>query len=106
MPGNFLSGVQSHKLETTLQVSTWSKGNRSSGPCDLAVARKIFLVNLAVLPDLEAQVLLVLENLARHYRLGANTVRYSSFCWEEIKHPADTVEHNLYSQKLWNPLEL
>ena len=61
-------------------------------------------MNLAVLPDLETQVLLVIENLAGHYRLGANNVRYFSSRWEGIKH-SDAIEHNVYRQKLWNPLE-
>jgi hypothetical protein len=50
---NFLAGIQIHQLKTALEISTWSKGNRSFGASDLTVARSIFLMNLAILADLQ-----------------------------------------------------
>jgi Uri superfamily endonuclease len=48
---NFLARIQSHELETALEISTWAKGNRSFGASDLTVSRSIFLMNLAILAD-------------------------------------------------------
>jgi hypothetical protein len=50
---NFLARIQSHELETALEISTWAKGNRSVGASDLTVSRSIFLTNLAILADLQ-----------------------------------------------------
>jgi hypothetical protein len=50
---NFLAIIQSHELETALEISTWSKGNSSFGASDLTVSRGIFLMNLAILADLQ-----------------------------------------------------
>jgi hypothetical protein len=50
---NFLAGIQSHELETAFEISTWAKGNLSFGAIDLTVARSIFLMNLAILTDLQ-----------------------------------------------------
>jgi hypothetical protein len=50
---NFLAIIQSRELETTLDISTWAKGNRSFGASDLTVSRSIFLINLAILADLQ-----------------------------------------------------
>jgi hypothetical protein len=50
---NFFARIQSHELETALEISTWVKGNRSFGASELTVARSIFLMNLAILADLQ-----------------------------------------------------
>jgi hypothetical protein len=54
-----LSGVQSHELETALQIYSRTERNCSLGTGELAVTRVIFLVHLAVLSDMKTQVLLV-----------------------------------------------
>jgi hypothetical protein len=48
---NFLARIQSHELETALEISTWAKGNCSFGVSDLTVSRSILLMNLAILAD-------------------------------------------------------
>jgi Uri superfamily endonuclease len=50
---NFLAIIQSDELETALEISTWAEGNRSFGASDLTVSRSIFLMNLAILADLQ-----------------------------------------------------
>jgi hypothetical protein len=50
---NFLARIQSHELETALEISTWAKGNHSFGASDLTFSRSIFLMNLAILADLQ-----------------------------------------------------
>jgi hypothetical protein len=50
---NFLARIQSHELETALEISTWAKGNRSFGASDLTFRRSIFLMNLAILANLQ-----------------------------------------------------
>jgi hypothetical protein len=49
-------------------------------------------------------VLLVVESLSRHDGLWAESVRNSSFNWEEIEH-LDSIENNVYHQELWDTLE-
>ena len=87
-----------------MQVSTWSKGNRALGSCTLTVAWFLLLVHLAVLTNLQAQMLLVIEGLARHDSLGAESVGDSSLRWEEIQE-LDDIEHNVNRQQLWDSLE-
>jgi hypothetical protein len=55
---NFLARIQSHELETALKISTWAKGNRSFGASDLTVSGSIFLMNLAILTDLQTKMFL------------------------------------------------
>jgi hypothetical protein len=50
---NFLARIQSHELETALDISTWAKGNLYFGASDLTFFRSIFLMNLAILADLQ-----------------------------------------------------
>jgi hypothetical protein len=50
---NFLARILSHELETALEISTWAKANRSFGASDLTVSRSIFLMNLAILANLQ-----------------------------------------------------
>ena len=57
-PNNFLSCVERHKFESALQVSTAPKLNGAFCSGVIAVARSIFLVHLAVMSDLEAQIFL------------------------------------------------
>jgi hypothetical protein len=55
---NLLSGVQSHELDSALQISTWSERDGSLGASELAVMMMVFLMNLVKLPDLQTQMLL------------------------------------------------
>jgi hypothetical protein len=50
---NFLARIQSHELETALEISTWAKGNCSFGASDLTVLRSISLMDLSILADLQ-----------------------------------------------------
>jgi hypothetical protein len=56
---NFISGVQIHELEATLEIPTWSEINRSLGASEMAVTRVIFLAHLAILPYMDSQMILV-----------------------------------------------
>jgi hypothetical protein len=60
----------------------------------LAVTRGLFLVNLAVLPDLQAYMLLVVKNLTRHNSLRAEEFRNSSLSREIVEHP-NAVKNNV-----------
>jgi hypothetical protein len=46
----------------------------------------------------------LVKSLSRHDGLWAESVRNSSFHWEEIEH-LDGIEHNVYHQELWDTLE-
>jgi hypothetical protein len=85
MAHNLLSGFQSHELEAALQISTWSKRDGSLGASEVAVTRMVFIMNLAILPDLQTQMLLVIECLTQHYSLGTQSFRYSALGWKKIK---------------------
>jgi hypothetical protein len=55
---NFIARIQSHELETALEISTWATGNRSFGASGLTVSRSIFLMNLGILADLQTYMFL------------------------------------------------
>jgi hypothetical protein len=55
---NFLARIQSDELETALEISTWAKVNFSFGASDLTISWSIFLVNLAILADLQTWMFL------------------------------------------------
>jgi hypothetical protein len=61
-------------------------------------------MNLATLPNLQAQMLLAIKNLARHDSLGAEVIRHSSPSREEVEH-ADAIHDNMDRQQLWCLLE-
>jgi hypothetical protein len=44
----------------------------------------VFLVNLAILSDLQTQMLLVIECLTRHNSLGTQSFRYSALGWKKF----------------------
>ncbi len=110
---NFLSGIQSHKLVSTLKITTGSKQNGTLSSWTLTIVLGIFLMHLTVLSNLEAQVFLVVESLSSHNGLWAEHVGNSSLHWEEIEH-LDSIEHNVYHQdfgihwnsKLWQAAQL
>jgi hypothetical protein len=101
---NLLSGLQSHELEAALQISTWSKRDGSLGASELAVTRMVFLMNLAILPDLQTQMLLVIECLTRHYSLGTQSFRYYALCSKKIQ-KLDHIQHNVDRHDLGDPLK-
>jgi hypothetical protein len=57
-----------------------------------------------MLPNLQAQMLLAVKNLARHDSLGAKVIRHSSPSREEVEH-TDAVHDNVNRQQLWCLLE-
>ena len=61
-------------------------------------------MNLTVLADLQAEVFVVVQHLARHDSFRANTVGYSASCREEVQH-SNTVEDDMNRQQFGNSLE-
>ena len=82
--GNILCRVKSHKLESTLGVSTWAKAYCGFFPSSLDISWFIILMDLAVMADLEGQVSLIVKDISVHDGLGYVRSLYSSFCWEVI----------------------
>jgi hypothetical protein len=82
---DFLTGAQSHELESSLQVSTRAKRDSTFSAGDLTVACGIFFVHLAVLANLEAQMPLLVKRLPRENGFATKGSRNSSLHREEIE---------------------
>jgi hypothetical protein len=61
-------------------------------------------MNLAIMPDLQTQMRLVIECFTRHNCLGTQTFRYSAIGWKQVQ-KCYHIEHNVYCRDLGDPLK-
>jgi hypothetical protein len=86
-----------------LQIATGDKINLSLGAGNLAVVKVIFLVNLALLSDLQTQVFLVVQSLTGHDGFWNEGVGDISL--RQKKQKLNDVQDNADCHELWNPLK-
>jgi hypothetical protein len=61
-------------------------------------------MNLAILPDLKTQMLLVIECFTQHNSCGTQSFKYSALGWKKVQ-KCYHIEHNVYCRDLGNPLK-
>jgi hypothetical protein len=82
---NFLHGMQAHKLASALDIAAGPWTNGALRARQWAVPWSIFLANLATLANLETQMLLAVQSLARHNRFRTDSIQNTALCWEVIQ---------------------
>jgi hypothetical protein len=103
-PYNLFHGLEAHEFVASLHIAARAKADGPLRAWELTVTRLVLFMDLAILAKLETQMLFVIQRFSGHDCLRTDRVRYSSLNGEVIQE-LDAVEHDVYGQKLGDPVE-
>jgi hypothetical protein len=103
-PHNLFHGLEAHEFVASLHIATRAKADCPLRARELTVTRLVLFMDLAILAKLKTQMLFVMQRFFGHDCLWTDRVRYSSLNGEVIQE-LDAVEHDVYHQKLVDPVE-